>query len=47
MFILSLLPGGKGGISALKKMLLGPGMLLWSYIKGKISGNNNDSVLPQ
>ena len=47
MFILSLLPGGKGGISALKNMLLGPGMLLWSYIKGKISGNNNDSVLPQ
>ena len=47
MFVLTLIPGGKGGISAIKNMLLGPGKLLWNNVKGKIFGNNNDSDLPQ
>lgn len=47
MFVLTLIPGGKGGISAIKNMLLGPGKLLWNSVKGKIFGNNNDSDLPQ
>ena len=47
MFILTLLPGGKGGISAIKNMILGPGLFLWNSVKGKIFGdNNNGSVLP-
>ena len=48
MFILSLLPGGRGGIAAIKNMIFGPGWLLLNSIKGKIFGdNNNGSVLPQ
>ena len=49
MFILTLLPGGKGGIAAIKNMLLGPGLFLFNSLKGKIFGdnNNNGSVLPQ
>jgi hypothetical protein len=49
MFILSLLPGGSGGISAIKNMILGPGLFLLNNLKGKIFGDNsnNGSVLPQ
>ena len=49
MFVLTLIPGGKGGISAIKNMLLGPGLFLFNNIKGKIFGDNsnNGSVLPQ
>ena len=48
MFILTLLPGGKGGISAIKNILMGPGFFIWNKIKSKIFGDNYvDSVLPQ
>ena len=49
MFILTLIPGGRGGISAIKNMILGPGLFLFNNIKGKIFGDNanNGSVLPQ
>ena len=48
MFILTLLPGGKGGISAIKNILMGPGFFIWNKIKSKIFGDNyGDSVLPQ
>ena len=47
MFILSLLPGGSKGISAIKNMVFGPGWFLLNNLKGKIFGdNNNGSVLP-
>ena len=49
MFILTLIPGGRGGISAIKNMILGPGLFLFNNLKGKIFGDNanNGSVLPQ
>ena len=49
MFILTLIPGGRGGISAIKNMIFGPGLFLFNNIKGKIFGDNsnNGSVLPQ
>ena len=49
MFILTLIPGGKVGISAIKNMIFGPGLFLFNSIKGKIFGDNsnNGSVLPQ
>ena len=48
MFILTLIPGGRTGISALKNMIFGPGLFILNNIKNKISGNdNNGSVLPQ
>ena len=47
MFILSLLPGGSSGITAIKNMIFGPGWFLLNNLKGKIFGdNNNGSVLP-
>ena len=49
MFILTLLPGGKGGVTAIKNMIFGPGWFLLNSLKGKIFGDNsnNGSVLPQ
>ena len=49
MFILTLLPGGSGGISTIKNMIFGPGLFLLNNLKGKIFGDNsnNGSVLPQ
>ena len=49
MFILTLLPGGKGGVNAIKNMIFGPGWFLLNTLKGKIFGDNgnNGSVLPQ
>ena len=49
MFILTLLPGGKGGVAAIKNMIFGPGWFLLNSLKGKIFGDNgnNGSVLPQ
>lgn len=45
MFFLTLIPGGQGGIKAIKGMLLSPLMLMYGTIKGKIFGDN--SGLPQ
>lgn len=44
-FFLTLLPGGQGGIKAIKGMLLSPLMLMYGTIKGKIFADN--SGLPQ
>jgi hypothetical protein len=46
MFILTLIPGGQGGIAGIQRMLLSPLVLLYSTFKGKIFGDNS-SVLPQ
>ena len=46
MFILTLIPGGQGGIAGIQRMLISPLVLLYSTFKGKIFGDNN-SVLPQ
>jgi len=46
MFILTLVPGGQGGIAGIKRMLLSPAILLFNVFKGKIFGESN-SILPQ
>jgi hypothetical protein len=43
MFILTLIPGGQGGISAIKRMLISPMMLLLNNFRGSISNNSNQS----
>jgi hypothetical protein len=45
MFFLTLIPGGQGGIKAIKGMLLSPLFLMYGTIKGKIFADN--SGLPQ
>jgi len=47
MFFLSLLPGGQGGIKAMKGMLLGPLLFMFNSLKDKIFGGNNNTELPQ
>ena len=47
MFILTLIPGGQGGISGIKNMLISPIMLVFNTFKGKIFGESNISDLPQ
>ena len=47
MFILTLIPGGQGGIAGIQRMLISPLLLLFSTFKGKIFGDNNTSDLPQ
>ena len=46
MFVLTLIPGGQGGISGIKNMLISPIMITFNLIKGKIFGDNS-SILPQ
>ncbi len=45
MFFLTLIPGGQGGIKAIKGMLLSPLMLMYGTLKGKIFADK--SGLPQ
>ena len=40
MFILTLIPGGQGGIAGIKRMLISPLMLLFNSFKGKIFGES-------
>ena len=47
MFILTLVPGGQGGIAGIKRMLISPLMLLFNILKRKIFGDDGGSVLPQ
>lgn len=47
MFILTLIPGGEGGIAGIKRMLISPLKLLFNSFKGKIFGESNDSGLPK
>jgi hypothetical protein len=47
MFILTLIPGGQGGIAGIKRMLISPLLLLFNSFKGKIFGESNGSVLPK
>ena len=43
MFVLTLIPGGQGGISGIKTMLISPLMLVFNSFKGKIFGDNSNS----
>ena len=43
MFVLTLIPGGQGGISGIKAMLISPLMLVFNSFKGKIFGDNSNS----
>ena len=47
MFILTLIPGGQGGIAGIQRMLISPLVLLYSTFKGKIFWGGDSSVLPQ
>ena len=47
MFVLTLVPGGQGGISGIKNMLLGPLFFFFNTFKGKIFGESSISDLPQ
>ena len=47
MFILTLIPGGQGGIAGIKRMLISPIMLVFYTFKGKIFGDSSISDLPQ
>ena len=46
MFVLTLVPGGQGGIQGIKNMLLGPLFFFYNTFKGKIFGESNID-LPQ
>ena len=47
MFILTLVPGGQGGIAGIKRMLISPLLLLFNMFKGKIFGDEGGSVFSQ
>ena len=47
MLILTLIPGGQGGIAGIKRMLISPLMLLFNMFKGKIFGDEGGSVFSQ